>query len=236
MEFMIEKSNILSLMKKLSNTKIIKVEEEKLKIQIIKGSDKIVSIPFELSSDLSYVIAAMICDGHIKKDKYRIIFENVDKDIVMKFMQKVCNVFEIETKYRTMIDKRVGRKIRYRVNINSKPITVFLNELFEIPRGKKSERVKVPEIIKKSEKDIKKAFIEGVFDTDGGKRQHGFGLSSVSKKFRDDIVSLLSEFSINVHVDEWVNKKYNKKYYGLYFKPTQSGGTQVVKGARYKIL
>jgi len=97
---------------------------------------------------------------------------------------------------------------------------MFLSEVFNIPRGKKSHIVIVPEIIKKSNKNIKNAFLEGVFDTDGGKRGRGLGLSCASITFRNDLIELLSDLDIIVHKDEWLNKKYNKTYYGFYFKPT----------------
>ena len=43
-------------------------------------------------------------------------------------------------------------------------------------------------------------------------------MTSASIKFRDQTFDLLQEFSIMPSKDEWINKLYNKKYYGFRFK------------------
>jgi len=209
---------VSNVMKKHKNITVTAAKGNRIRVQIVKGSNKIVSIPCRLSEDIAYLIAATMCDGHIRPDKYTIIFENSNKRVIKKFVKKVRDVFETEAKYRLVNDSRDGRMIRYRTEITSKPITILFNEVFGIPRGKKSDIIKVPDAIKNSGKGIKLSFIEGVFDTDGGRRQRGFGLSSASKTFRDDIAEMLSEFGFAPHMDEWINKKYNRKYYGLHFK------------------
>lgn len=60
-----------------------------------------------------------------------------------------------------------------------------------------------------------------MFETDGGKRSRGLGLTSASKAFRDQVFELLLESKIKASKDEWLNKKYNKKYYGLRFRITE---------------
>lgn len=223
--------SIFDLMKEASNVKLVGTEKGKLKIQIHKGSNKIVSIPTHLSENLSYIVAAIICDGHIRKNKYTLIFENSDRITVNKFIRKIRDVFETHAKYRVIIDKREGRIRRYRIEITSKPIVLLLHEIYEIPRGNKCRIVKIPKLIKESQNDIKEAFIEGVFDTDGGKRGRHLGLSSASKAFRDDVAQLLLDLGFIVYRDEWVNKKYKRKYYGFRVR----GDTQVAKGARYLV-
>jgi len=215
---MIKIKKVTKLMNQTKNMKVIKNDKRYSIVQIIRGSNKIVKIPHFLSEDLSYLVAAIICDGHLKKDKYRIYFELTNIQVIKKFLEKMDNVFEIKAYYRKKMDKRGNRKMIYIVAINSKPVVVFLNKIFEVPRGKKSGKVKIPKNIMNSNIKIKRAFIEGVFDTDGGKRRRGLGLSSASIQFRNDMIELLSEFKISAFKDEWINKKYNKRYYGLYFK------------------
>lgn len=208
----------LDLMERTSNVKIIEDNPDYLKTQIIKGSNKTFIIPNKISSDLSYLTGAIICDGHIRKDEYRIVFENVRKEIIEKFLEKMKDVFSVEEKYRIIKDKRKTRKKRYRVEISGKPIVVLFNDVFDIARGKKCYIVRVPDIIKESNLEIKRAFMEGVFDTDGGKRRRGLGLSTASEGFRDDIVSILFDLGVHAKKDKWLNKKYKKEYFGLYFK------------------
>jgi intein/homing endonuclease len=212
------KSDVLHLLEYMDNVRILNKENDSVRVQIVKGSNNIVSLPLSVSNDLSYIVAAVICDGHIKRDKYRVVFENVNLDTVKKFSRCLENVFGINAYYFKIYDKRKGRKLRYRIEINSKPLVVLLNKIFEIPRGKKSDKIKVPKVIKESNIEIKKSFIEGVFDTDGGKRHGTLGLSSKSKKFRDDVAVILNDLNIRVNKDEWINKVYKQKYYGFYFK------------------
>jgi intein/homing endonuclease len=206
---------------------------DKTYVQIVKGSNKIVAVPNYVSNDLAYIVAAIICDGHLKKDKFRIVFENTNEETMKKFVQKMNDLFEINAKYTIVRDKREYRKIRFRAEITSKPIFLLFNNIFEIPRGKKSDKVKVPVIIKKSSGRIKLSFLEGVFDTDGGSRHGTIGLTSASKEFRDDLVSILHKMGFTVYSDEWLNKVYDKKFYGFYIKKVR-GDTQAVKGTRFR--
>ena len=92
----------------------------------------------------------------------------------------------------------------------------------DVPRGKKSHKIIVPDTVKQSSPELKRAFLEGVFVTDGGKRRGGLGLSTASLLFRDQMAHLLEEFDIQPKKDQWINKLYNKKYYGLYFPITDN--------------
>lgn len=54
----------------------------------------------------------------------------------------------------------------YNLCIFSKPLLIFLNQEYDIPIGKKYERIKVPEKIKNYQKNAT-FFIKGLFDSDG---------------------------------------------------------------------
>ena len=88
----------------------------------------------------------------------------------------------------------------------------------EIPYGKKSHIVKVPEIIKNSNKLIKIAFLQGIMMTEGGKRKRGYGLSTASNQLWKDLIQLFSDVGIQVRKDKWTHKRYKKEYYGISFK------------------
>tara|TARA_Y100000310_G_C20502428_1_gene724673 strand:- start:584 stop:988 length:405 start_codon:yes stop_codon:yes gene_type:complete len=85
----------------------------------------------------------------------------------------------------------------------------------EIPRGKKSSIVFVPEKIKKASLEIKKYFLAGYFDTDGGFRGSTLGFTTASKRLNLEVSDLLVEFNIGHSLDSWVNKKYKKEFYGI---------------------
>lgn len=173
-------------------------------------------IPCQLNEDTAYLAGAILCDGHLRKDGYSIYYELTEKRLMQKFRRKIRCCFDIERPLKER-NGRPGCKKRYCVHVDNKPIFRFFNCFFSIPRGKKSDRTTIPEIVIKSDKKIKSAFLEGVFDTDGGKRRRGYGLSTASIKFREQTVELLKEFGVKTLKDEWINKKYNKKYFGLSF-------------------
>ncbi|MBU0635424.1 hypothetical protein KKE06_00155 [Candidatus Micrarchaeota archaeon] len=175
-------------------------------------------IPKTVSEEIAWLVAAILCDGHIKKNENRVVFfSNIDY-FVKRFESIVCNLFEISGTCR--ISKTSDTGVLYEFAVENKPMAHFLNKFCEIPRGKKSHLIVVPRIIWEADFKTKKAFLKGVFDPDGGKRSSGLGLTSASKKFRDQVYMLLQEFDIVPAKDEWLNRKYNKRYYGLRFKIT----------------
>jgi len=177
---------------------------------------KATRLPKEINEDLAYLAGAILCDGHLRKDGYSVYYELTERKLVKKFQEKIHNNFEIDRPIKK-INSRQGCKQRYIVRIDNKPIFRFFNFFFNMPRGKKADKTKIPEVIINTDKEIKSAFLEGVFDTDGGKRHRGYGLSTSSQRFRDQIAYLLEEFGVKCLKDEWINKKYNKKYFGLSF-------------------
>lgn len=113
---------------------------------------------------------------------------------------------------------REERKNSWNMVIDSKSIYLLLKEVFEIPSGKKSDIVKVPNHIKNASKKIKIAFLKGIFATEGGKRKRGYGLSTASKELWEGLIILFNDLNMPVLKDSWEHKKYKKKYYGLSFK------------------
>ncbi len=185
-------------------------------------------VPHIIDSDLAYLVGAILGDGHIKKHKGSISFEVSEEWLAKKFIEKVGKIFD----HKLILGSRKDRgKVRCLVNFTNKSAVRLFNKIIGIPRGKKSHKIFVPEIIKKASSEIKSAFLEGVFDTDGGKRGKGyFGLTSASKQFRDDLVDLMELQNIKVFKDEWVNKLYNRSYYG--FKISKKVNAPFVAGVR----
>ncbi len=170
-------------------------------------------LPHFLTPDLAYLTGAILGDGHIRRTEDKISFEVSEKWLSNKFIEKVVAVFE--QKLRESI--RIGRgKDKYLARFDNKSAKRLFTKIIGIPSGKKSHIITVPELIKASSKECQTAFLEGVFDTDGGSRgKNRLGLTSASKQFRDGIIDLLEVQGINAFKDEWVNKMYNRSYYGL---------------------
>jgi len=212
------------------NIKIIREEKDCLKVRIKRGSKKKFSIPLKITPELAYLVACIICDGHIRKDKYKIYFETVKEETTKKFTEIFNYVFETNEKYKIRIERRENRQKPYRLSVNGKPVVLLFEKIFDIPRGKKSHLVYVPKGIMENSYDIQSAFLEGVFETDGGKRGKQLGLTSASKRFRDDTCKLINKFNIKVTKDEWINKITKKRYYGLRFAGVPKPPFSVLKG------
>ncbi len=175
---------------------------------------RVFRIPHEMSTDLAYLLGVILGDGHIRKKGDTICLEVTEKWLTEKFIQKIYGVFEHRLNLLLHLKKE---RWYYAANSNNKPAVRMFNKFLEVPRGKKSHIIFVPEIIKDSNKEIRLAFLEGVFDTEGCIRKKGLRVTSASKQFRDDLCELLFSLGEKGWKDEWINKKYNKKYYGLQY-------------------
>ncbi len=171
-------------------------------------------MPHEMNLDLAYLLGAILGDGHIKKVEDKICFEVTEEWLTKKFMQNINAVFEHKINLHTRLRK--GR-FYYSANSNNKPAVRLFTKFLQVPRGKKSHIIFVPNSIKNSTEEIRLAFLEGVFDTEGCIRGKGLRVTSASKQFRDDLCELLVSFDEKGSKDEWINKKYNKKYFGLQY-------------------
>lgn len=183
-----------------------------------RGPSKTIKLPLKLNQDLACLVGIIIGDGNLKKDKQRVTIELIDKDLMEKIQKLIFILFNKKTILYTRLDKRPNRKPRYCMNINNAAIYDLLNQTFEIPKGNKCRIVRIPKVIKEGKLNEKKAFIIGLFSADGGRRHgKGVGLSTSSKTLRRELSNLLKELKIIHKKDEWVNKKYKKRYFGLYF-------------------
>ena|SRR3989344_81065 len=205
------------VIKSQENLKIISKNNKAIITKARFGPSKPTRIPFVFDEELSFFVAAIIGDGHLRKNKCQISIELSDEKL-LKYLQKICNekfdrIFNIH-----LIKKRKGRKQMFYLIIDSKAIYEFLNKLFEIPFGSKSNIVCVPKIILNSTKSIKSAFLLGIMATEGGNRRRGVGLSTSSKRLWEDLILLFEDVGINVLKDRWVYQKYKKEYYGISFK------------------
>ena len=91
----------------------------------------------------------------------------------------------------------------------SKNIFLFLSNELGFPVGKKKDRLRIPNFIFHS-KVFGRAFLRGLFDTDGGFHRHNpfsakVEITSHSKEFRQDIANLMitlgfKPVTINTHI------------------------------------
>lgn len=176
-------------------TKIAIQELEKnVKYLSVQTSPHKISIP-TLVPELAYLVGYISGDGHLKRpinNKWEITIESwTDRKTLETLNNMIYKNFGIRGSL-TKNNTRDG----WRLYINSRIIYIIFNEIFEIPEGKKSDKMKTPKMIKGASVNIQKKYIQGWYDAEG------FVTSSHG---RPQI-----EFYINnKNIIFWINKQLN---------------------------
>ncbi|MFH1771032.1 MAG: LAGLIDADG family homing endonuclease [archaeon] len=131
-------------------------------------------LPIKLTKELAEFIGIMVGDGHIRSStgisKTGSKFQRSDVIITGSLKEKnyleyvmvlFKRLFNIE-----MYSKRDFRSKTIQLFVHSMAVVQFLNKICEIKLNKKSDVVRVSEIIKNSNKNCKCAFLRGLADTD----------------------------------------------------------------------
>jgi len=125
---------------------------------LIKGktNSQTVTIPKIIDEKFAEFLGYVIGDGHI--DKEEVIFFNSNKKLRDHY-KTLLNQFKVKFSERE-------DKTTWHIKVNSRIFSKFLNEVFEIPMGKKAKIVKIPEKILLSEDIVLAGFIRAYFDCD----------------------------------------------------------------------
>ena len=172
-----------------------------------------------INESLCCYTGLIIGDGHIKKDKKRLSIELIDLDLIREIEKLTYSLFMIKPSIYKINDKRPNRKRRYLLQIDNSAIHAFLHQVIGIPKGNKSKIVIIPKLIKNTTLKNKRSLLIGLFVADGGKRHNKkVGLTTSSEILRNDVSNILNDLKITNGKEKWLNKKYEKEYFGLYFK------------------
>tara|TARA_Y100000310_G_C20392901_1_gene673653 strand:+ start:51 stop:728 length:678 start_codon:yes stop_codon:yes gene_type:complete len=177
---------------------------------------------FKLDRNMAYLIGALVGDGHIsnsrksKSDRskdYRISIEISDLDYLEKILFPLfCSL--VLTKSVPKRRKRKGKKDSSCFLLRNKQLYLFLTSEIGMIAGKK-EGLVIPEKIASSNSVIKREFISGLFDTDGGFRGKSLGFTMKSQILRDEVVGIIRSEGIKVFPDSWISRYNGLEYYGL---------------------
>jgi intein/homing endonuclease len=179
--------------------------------------------PIRLTPKTAYLAGLIIGDGHIsncsksqsdRSRDYRIVIELTDLDYAMLILKLIKSVIPTKSAFR-IPKARGSRKKSFYIQIRNKSFFYFLTNIMGVPAGAKSSIVSIPNKIKESSLNIKKHFIAGLFDTDGGLRSNTIGFCTASEQLIIDMSNLLTEFLIKHKLESWENRKYRRVYYGL---------------------
>ncbi|MBV5346640.1 hypothetical protein JZU46_00185 [bacterium] len=158
------------------------------------------TIPTELTSELAYLFGLIIGDGCLSIDKsgrkYRIIFTNIDKELLQSFEQLMFKYFNILPTDRNHKDRAP------QLSYYCKKLVMFLLRCGFTKTTALDK--KIPSVIKKSSKYCFIAFIQGLMDTDGScyiqehsKSDHcEISLSTSSIQLAREVQSLLLNIGI----------------------------------------
>jgi len=171
---------------------------------------KVVTVPRILTENLCKICGAIIADGHLKYRKtkngcdYSIIVRDQYEDNLLLFTKWLKE--EFGTIVRPAYDK--NQRLWY-IDFSNKIIFRYLNSIFEIPFGKKSNIVKIPKLIENSYDEYRKAFVVGVLMFDGGinYRNGYFDLSTKSEFLVKNIEHILRKFNIK---PDYISKEIDK--------------------------
>ncbi len=198
----------------LKELKFLQTTDKDLIVKARYGPSIPTKIPIILEENLSCFVAAIIGDGHLTKNKALTRLDGFNKGLISDFEKIAKILFDRSFGVYTWKEKN---KERYCLRMDSLAIFNLLNKVFEIPKGNKSNIVRVPKQILQSNASIKSAFLIGLLLTEGGKRRRGFGLSTSSKGLWEDLIKIFEDINLKISKDKWIYKKYQKEYYGLSF-------------------
>jgi len=176
-----------------------------IRIKPSVGNSKFHKIPFYFSKELAYLLGFAIGDGHLPSSEPKIrlaikseslfILDNLNK-LVSEILGEEFNRFDTK-KSETLIN------------------STFLYHLFQqlgCPSGNKCSRIDIPNILLSQPDEILRAYIAGLWDSDGCINKHPnptansiqVSYSSKSELFIDKLRLLLKTFSINSskHLDK----------------------------------
>jgi len=170
-----------------------------LKLTDWQSKSEPIKIPKFLDAKLSYILGAMLGDGHIGNRKghgKEVVFSDLDhKENQDYFAKAILETFGIKM-------KEAGKKGVIIYNSAFAEVLYLLG----VPKGKKSNIIRVPKYIFSSPLDEVKSFLKGVFDTDGSASKYGVSISSVSKEFIEDIKWLNLRLGIMGSIESRINK------------------------------
>ncbi|MBI2598536.1 MAG: hypothetical protein HYW50_05065 [Candidatus Diapherotrites archaeon] len=172
-----------------NDKKKIKFVNETADFYFLNVSGNVTSIPKHLSPKLAYFIGYFLGDGGLKN-----IWKTFKKFNRFEYKMKIADEFLIQIEFvRKLFFELFGIyvKIRleridkgentYYIEPSNKIIYQFLTKVFEVPIGKKYEKLIIPKTIEAAPTHIKQWFLRGLFDADGDTRAVEAGFKSQAR-------------------------------------------------------
>lgn len=132
------------------------------KTKTIKRMDEI--FPIIASPKLAGIVADLMADGHLQKNRWRFDYTSKDKKELLRFEKALFKIFKTKGKIRPCTTNKHSTTYNYGVN---EYLTSKILSLIGVPRGEKvTQGYNVPSWILK-DKDCFRKFIQRLFTCDG---------------------------------------------------------------------
>ncbi|MFZ5366172.1 MAG: LAGLIDADG family homing endonuclease [Patescibacteria group bacterium] len=174
-----------------------------------------------LTSDKAYILGTLCGDGCQKTDRFQIKLSVLakDKEFIEEFADCFFRTYGIRKEPIEEERMQNGRVVSYTtVIIDSKQAYLDLKRYGEF--GVYVWRV--PGQIKNGDEDIKKAFLQGYFNSDGSVDVRGHRVTAYSANYKglSDIARLLKDFGIKAKI--YPSRKGENTYFHLYLHNWQN--------------
>jgi len=195
-------------------------DNEDYSLMRLYNNSKTIKIPKNLSKELARLIGYVMGDGHINKDLTGIRFFNEDDEIFKDYIHCVNKVFGIKSKIKK--DKNRCRHI----SLPSKLIAQFFNKILQIPKGKKSSILRVPDYLLFSEKIYLKEFIKSLLECDCyvNKVRSSLEFTTKNKGLAHDLSLALERFGIISRIRRTFKRATNSNHKGDFYYDLGFGG------------
>ncbi|MFB6158933.1 MAG: DEAD/DEAH box helicase [Candidatus Nanohalobium sp.] len=173
--------------------------EEYLDVVMSKAGQKPVRIPEKLDKDLAWLIGAVAGDGYIGSSAVNLSGSET------RLLERFEDIVDQKLDRNVSVNKRKKDDVKT-YSFNAKAVSDILHDYFGIPREKKAQNLKMPEIGLPDE--LLASYIRGLFDTDGSvnRRENSEGASCIefytaSDRLATELHTSLLRFGINAHRD-----------------------------------
>lgn len=179
----------------LSQSRIKNVLEKITRLRVCSGTSEIVWVPTNLCDDLLYFVGVIAGDGCLSSDTYRIRLEKTNEGYMRGVFKPLMErLFKIHVNLGKR--ERKGKKPTMVLEKKCKPLYRLLDIIFEVPKGKKAQKIRMPAIVQKLDPIDRVPYLTGLFDTDWGRYGGSFGTSTASKYLFKDMEKTLNELGI----------------------------------------
>lgn len=111
----------------------------------INGVKQKTKLPKNLTLKLSYLIGYIFGDGHIGKNDYGFSLSDASEKNIILAQKLLKKIFNLSVNYRFREDRNY-----YEISVSWKTGVLILNKVFEMPRGSKNGKLKIPQVIRNS--------------------------------------------------------------------------------------